>query len=837
MMAPPRNTPPPFAAHHRSSDDVWQTLPDHLFGVGGLASLFAGKLGMQEMGELLGLLHDLGKFSAAFQAYLKSAIGALHPDEDENWVDAKGLKGKVDHSTAGAQFAWQRLGKGGLTEQIVAQVLALCVASHHSGLIDCIGAGAGSFGEDLFTRRMQKALEQTHLDEVQRSADPQVLVRCQELLTSSGLVSRFQQLLNRIAQASAGEQHGSPTTAQQQFGLLVRFLFSCLIDADRIDTADFEFHRRSDLRPKGHYADWNVLTERLESHLNQLPPTRPIDHLRQDISRHCLDAAERPAGIYTLTVPTGGGKTLASLRFALHHARLRGLDRIIYIIPFTSIIDQNARVVRSVLEPGHATSDEGRVVLEHHGSLTPEQQTWREKMMCENWDAPVIYTTMVQYLEALFGAGTRGARRMHQLANAVLVFDEVQTLPVKCAHLFSNAINFLAAHCNTTALLCTATQPLLHEINKQKGAVHLSQDHELIPDVARLFKELKRVDVKDRRKPGGWTDGEVAELAVNEMGLSGSCLAIVNTKASAQRIFEICAGRANLESVFHLSTDMCPAHRKERLAALMARLKEQLPVLCISTQLIEAGVDVDFGTVIRFTAGLDSIAQAAGRCNRNGSRPTGIVHVVNPHTENLDKLPDILQGRNAALRVLDEFIQEPARFDSDLIGPKALHAYYRYYFFERAADMSYPVPAGDVAQADTLLNLLSSNTASVGEYRHQQNAMPPVFFRQSFMTAARAFRAIESPTQAVIVPYGAAGKALVADLCAAYDVELEIDLLRKAQQFSVNVFPHVLRKLHDAKALHEVKPDTRILCLDERYYSDLYGLATEAVAPMEVLYD
>lgn len=792
---------------------------------------------MQEMGELLGLLHDLGKFSAAFQAYLKSAIGALNQDEDEDWVDAKGLKGKVDHSTAGAQFAWQSLSKGGHAEQIVGQVLALCIASHHSGLIDCIGASGGSFGEDIFTRRMQKALQQTYLDEVQRSADPQLLARCQELLTSPGLVSRVQELLMQIAQASARDQQGSAMIAQQQFGLLVRFLFSCLIDADRIDTADFEFHRRSDFRPKGRYADWTVLTERIESHLNQLPPTRPIDHLRQGISRHCLDAAERSVGIYTLTVPTGGGKTLASLRFALHHARLRGLDRIIYIIPFTSIIDQNARVVRSVLEPAHASSDDGRVVLEHHGSLTPEQQTWREKMMCENWDAPVIYTTMVQFLEALFGAGTRGARRMHQLANAVLVFDEVQMLPVKCAHLFSNAINFLTAQCNTTALLCTATQPLLHKINRQKGAILLSQPHELMPDVAKLFKELKRVDVKDRRKPGGWTDGEVAELAVKEMGLSGSCLTIVNTKASARRIFEICAAQTSADAVVHLSTDMCPAHRKERLAILMARLKDQLPVLCISTQLIEAGVDVDFGTVVRFTAGLDSIAQAAGRCNRNGSRPTGIVHVVNPRTENLDKLLDISQGRNAALRVLDEFMQEPARFDSDLIGPKALRAYYRYYFFERAGDMSYPVLTGDLAQADTLLNLLSSNTASVGEYCHQQNAAPPVFFRQSFMTAARAFRAIDSPTQAVIVPFGAAGKSLVADLCAAYDVELEIDLLRKAQQFSVNVFPHVLRKLHDAKALHEIKPDTRILCLDERYYSDLFGLATEAVAPMEVLYD
>jgi CRISPR-associated endonuclease/helicase Cas3 len=808
-----------------------------LLGVGGLAAQFAGKVNMQDMGELLGLLHDLGKFSAAFQAYLKSAIGALNQDEDEDWVDAKGLKGKVDHSTAGAQFAWRGLCKGGPAEQIVGQVLALCIASHHSGLIDCIGAGTGSFGEDLFNRRMQKAQEQTHLEEVQRSADPQLLERCKELLASQGLVGRFQELLNQIGRANLGKQQGSPVTAQQQFGLLVRFMFSCLIDADRTDTADFERHRHRSFRPIGHYIGWPVLIKRLEGHLAQMLPTRPIDLLRQDISRHCQQAAARPNGIFTLTVPTGGGKTLASLRFALHHARQRRLDRIIYIIPFTSIIDQNAKVVRGVLEPTDVPNDKGRVVLEHHGSLTPEQQTWREKMLCENWDAPVIYTTMVQFLEALFGSGTRGARRMHQLANAVLIFDEVQTLPIKCAHLFNNALNFLAAQCNTTMLLCTATQPLLHEIDKGNGAINLSQPHELMPDVALLFKELKRVDVNDQRKPGGWTDQEVAELAVSEMRGSGSCLVIVNTKASARRIFEMCAAATASDVVLHLSTDMCPAHRKERLAALIDRLKNNFPVLCVSTQLIEAGVDVDFGTVIRFAAGLDSIAQAAGRCNRNGLRSTGIVHVVNPQAENLDKLPDILLGRNAALRVLDEFIQDPSRFDCDLIGPKALRAYYRYYFFDRAADMSYPVPAGDMAQTDTLLNLLSFNTASVDEYARQHGNKPPVFFRQAFMTAAKAFQAIDSATQAVIVPFGVAGKALVADLCAAYDVELEIKLLRKAQQFSVNVFPHVLKKLNAAQALHEVKPDTRILCLDERYYSDLFGLASEPISPLETLYE
>ncbi len=828
---------PSFAAHYRERDGEWQSLDAHLAGVGELAAGFAAKLGLQDLGLLLGLLHDLGKYSHAFQSYLKSATGALNQDEDEDWVDAQNLKGKVDHSTAGAQFAWRALSQGSQSEQIAAQVLALCIASHHSGLVDCVGASAANFGEDIFNRRMNKAQQKTHLDEVQVSGSRQLLERCEQLLANGDFVARLDELFANIKHHNTGVLATGLRVARQQCGLIVRLLFSCLIDADRIDTADFEYRRPKTFRPGGNYTAWPVLVERLEVYLKCLLPTRPIDGLRQDISNHCRQAADRPGGIYTLTVPTGGGKTLASLRFALHHAQQRGLDRVIYVIPFTSIIDQNAQVVRQILEPAEAPDDRGRIVLEHHGSVTPEQQTWREKVLCENWDAPVVYTTMVQFLEALFGSGTRGARRMHQLARAVLIFDEVQTLPIKCVHLFNNAVNFLATHCDSTVLLCTATQPLLDQVAKDKGAVRLAPAHELMPDVRELFRKLKRVKVKDARKPQGWTNDEIAELAAAEVLRSGSCLVVVNTKAAARLIFDLCAAGAIPDAVCHLSTDMCPAHRKQELAKLRARLDAGQATLCVSTQLIEAGVDIDFGTVIRFMAGLDSIAQAAGRCNRNARTEPGTVHIVNPQDESLDKLPDILKGRDAALRVLGEFKQAPAKYQDNLVGPEALSAYYRYYFFDRKDDMAYPVAAGEVAQSDTLLNLLSCNEGAVSDFAARNSTAPNMFFRQAFMTAAKAFKAIDAPTQAVIVPYGAAGRNLVADLCAAFDVEQEFKLLRAAQQFTVNVFPHVLKKLKDAGALHEVKPDVRILCLDERYYSALFGLATEPVSLMEPLND
>lgn len=829
------NTRPTHIAHRRESDGAWQALSEHLFGVAALAKSFASKLNLAEAGELIGLLHDLGKYSDQFRNYLLSALDEINQDEDEDWVDAVALKGKVDHSSAGAQHVWVQLAGQGKQAEIAGQVFALCIASHHSGLIDCIGASDTLFGMDLFGRRMSKSDDKTHLVEVSATVDHQVKERANQLLADPGLTTSIGQLLDEIKKRNTGQLITSSSVFMQQAGLAVRFLFSCLIDADRIDTADFEHKRIGHFRPQGCYEEWSVLIGRLEVFLAGIQPRRPIDHIRQNISQHCLDAASRSRGIYTLTVPTGGGKTLASLRFALHHAQNRQLDRVIYVIPFTSIIDQNAQVARAILEPDSLDDASARIVLEHHGSVTPERQTWREKVLCENWDAPVVYTTMVQFLESLFGGGTRGARRMHQLANSVLVFDEIQTIPVKCVHLFNNAVNFLAEHCNATVVLCTATQPLLHQVDPSKGAIRLAANHELMPDTAKLFSDLRRVEIKDQRRPGGWSIEAVASLAANEVERAGSCLVIVNTKRAAAEVFKLCESLRVEDEVVHLSTDMCPAHRKQELAKIRERLEYGRPLLCVSTQLIEAGVDVDFGAVIRFAAGLDSIAQAAGRCNRNGRQSLGFVHVVNPEEEALSRLPDIAVGKEKAERVLSEFAAAPHRFGDDLLGPDAMKAYFEYYFFARRSEMAYEVAASDLGHIDTLLNLLSMNTEAVTDYGVRQGAKPGFLFRQAFMAAGKAFKAIDAPTQGVIVPFGKAGKELVASLYAAFDVANEIKLLRQAQQYTVNVFPHILKKLESEGALHEVKPGTRILCLNEQYYSQRFGLSTERISPMEVL--
>ncbi len=834
----PTTDNPAFVAHVRGDNKI-QSLETHLCNVSRLASELASKFGLATHGELIGLLHDLGKYSTAFQTYIQSATG-LNQDEDEEFVDAAGLRGKIDHSTSGAQFIWQNLQGRDVLAQVAGEILALCVASHHSGLIDCLTSTAGQPAEDGFARRMAKSVDKTHLQEVLGKAAPTIMADARKLLDSPTTTQAFlawdKKILGSVVGSTTAEKSRSPVY-KQQIGLLVRALFSCLIDADRIDTADFEHPGRARRRLRGNYTPWETLIMRLESHLANFTPSQPIDALRQDISRHCREAATRDPGIYTLTVPTGGGKTLASLRFALHHAQKHGLDRVIYVIPFTSIIDQNAEIVRKILEPEGVEA--GSVVLEHHSNLTPEDQTWRSKILSENWDAPIVYTTMVQLLETLFGAGTRGARRMHQLANAVLVFDEIQSLPVRCVHLFNNAMNFLADHCGSTVVLCTATQPLLDRVDAAKGAIRIPLDNEIMPNVRQLFDDLNRVDVLNLRKPGGWSQEAIAALAREQVETVGSCLVIVNTKKAAQALYRLCRSHPDT-AVFHLSTSMCPAHRKAKLDTIRSRLETNPPLqtLCLSTQLIEAGVDVDFASVIRYAAGLDSIAQAAGRCNRNGRLDLGKVYVVNPRDEdeNLSKLPDILIGREKANRVLDDYDAAPEKYGSNRIGPEAMAWYYTNYFFQRAGEMGYPVSGNTLGRDDTLLNLLSDNTLAVSDYVRTKKQAPARFLRQSFMSAARAFKAIDAPTRGVIVPHGEAGKALIAELCAAYFPDKEFELLRRAQQYSVNIMPQQLEALSKANAVHEIQDGTGILYLaDARYYSEEFGLSDTPEGLMEVL--
>ncbi len=800
-----------FIAHYRSDDNKIQTVYEHLEGVSSISRKLAEKLELPEAGILLGLLHDLGKYSQTFQTYIKSGTGMLNPDIDDAYMDAREFKGKIDHSTAGAQWVWQRFNNYGPKGKLVGQILGVCLSSHHGGMLDCLRVD----GTNGFLKRIGKDEQNTHLQECLEMGDNKILNKL-EAIASEDFLKTF---LSKIITIVAPEKKEHNRLKHFRLGFFTRFLFSCLIDADRIDSADFENPDIAKMRQKG-VIDWQTAIDRLENTLSNFKVKNRVDELRNKISCQCLKRACDPQSIYTLTVPTGGGKTFTSMRYALNHAKAHKLDHIIYIIPYTSIIDQNARVIRKVLE---RDGDKYPWVLEHHSNLEPEQQTWHSKLCAENWDSPVIFTTMVKFLEVMFGGGTRDVRRLHNLANSIIIFDEIQNLPVNCVHLFCNGLQFLVDHAKTTAVLCTATQPLLDGVNRDYGAITIPPGNELAGDTARPFKELKRVKVEDLTRPRGWNEEEIADLSLKQMRKKGNCLVIMNTKAWARRLYEKCEPQIDKGATLYLSTNLCPAHRKKILQNIQERLKKKLPVLCISTQLMEAGVDVDFNSVVRSLAGLDSIAQAAGRCNRNGNLKTSQVYVVNPSEEAIDLLEDIKIGRDKAKRILAEGEHE------DFLNPSAMNRYFSYYFYERAEHMKYCLTAKQAGRQDTLLNLLSDNPRNIGREKNPQKAA--LSLQQSFKTAAKAFRAIDAPTQAVIVQYEE-GKNIVAGLCADLEPGKAYNLLKKAQKYSVNLFPNVWRKLKEVDAVYPVQKGEEIYYLDERHYSTEFGVSIETVSEM-----
>lgn len=806
-------------AHLRESDLISQSLSEHLYGVSFHAEKFSAKIGLRETGKLLGLLHDVGKASKEFQQYIKSATGIINPDEDE-FINPLSKKGKIDHSSAGAQYIYQLLSSISQEGEAVGQILSLCLASHHSGLIDCISPS----GENKFLNRINKEDKYTHLKEVSNyfSADLVKLISMEEV--EDKIIKPLIYKLKEIK-----EPIDTKETYLFKCGLLIRFLFSTLIDADRIDTADFEIPSRKNLRNFGEYTSWGILIKKLDNVVNAYKSKKTqnnIDVLRNQISDNCFEFSQKPKGIFHLTVPTGGGKTISSLRFALNHAGFHQLDRIFYIIPYTSIIDQNANEIRKILEDDETTNHfSHEIVFEHHSNLTPEKETYRHKLLAENWDAPIIFTTQVQFLETLFSSGTKSARRMHSLANSIIIFDEIQTLPIRCVYMFNLAIRFLVNQCGSTVVLCTATQPLLDTIDPINKSLPIRPDKKIITNENELYKAFKRVQVIDNLKLGGWNEENVCELVLSELNESGSVLVIVNTKKSANDLFTKLRER-HCPGLYHLSTSMCPTHRMNVLQEIKSFLADTInnpPVVCVSTQLIEAGVDLDFGSVIRYLAGLDSITQAAGRCNRNNNRKTGRVHIINPEKENIKYLRDISDGIKVTERLLGEFKQNSGEFDNELIGLKLLERYYQYYFYNRKNEMGYKVkPSSIIGRDDEIFSLLAENSNSINEYKRINNCTPKIMFNQSFQSANKAFKVIDSVMQGVIVPYKK-GKEIILDLISDNSLKRHYDLLRESQKYSINLFQFDFQQMVEINAIHEIKKGAGIYYMNEEFYTEDLG--------------
>ncbi len=695
---------------HISEDGRVQTVLEHLAGTGTLAEAFASRFHSEQQGKLAGLAHDIGKYSAQFQKRLS------------------GDPCHVDHSTAGA-FECYALRQ---------PYAAMAIAGHHGGLLDF---GSRTDTEGTFLARMNNAIAGNL---------PDYSAWKTELSLPAVDFSTFQDV------------------KEQMF--FTRMLYSCLVDADFLDTEAFMTGQK---RTPVAYT-MSELWERLNAYVAPwFPPTTPLNQQRCNILNRCISEGQtRPAGLYSLTVPTGGGKTVASLAFALSQAKTSGLQRIIYVIPYTSIIEQNADVFRKIL------GDE--MVLEHHSGIQYDtgqevaSSSIRIMQATENWDMPIIVTTAVQFFESLYSNRSSQCRKLHNIANSVIVFDEAQMLPLPYLRPCVFAIAQLVKHYGASAVLCTATQPALDAIFKQ--FLPDTPVTELCPPEVCVWESFRRVSF---RKAGTTSWEEISK----EMNALSQVLCIVNSRKNAHALFPL----LNEESSFHLSTLMCPSHRRRQLQEIRSRLSAGLPCRVVSTSLIEAGVDVDFPAVYREETGLDSILQAAGRCNREGrcSTEESIVTIFRSETAP----PPLFRTSIGAGRVAVDRHE-------DLASREAIRTYFR-----ELLDLTG-------AQAQDQKGILSS--------------MEKQPF--SFCTVADKFHLIESNTRTIYIPENTESEMLIDRL---RNGPCSRALFRKLNQYGVNVYPQHFEQLKNAGALEVLEDGSGILS-DLRLYSPSTGLSLEA---------
>lgn len=782
-----------------AEDKREQATKQHLEEVAELAGAWASKLNIKHTARLTALLHDMGKFSRAFVSYLRQKD--------------KSKRGSVIHSTQGAKYIYESVQKRDFFSSLLAEMIAICIAGHHGRLPD----GISPAGETPLSNRLRDSDKKLYYSEVWHNFN--------EATVFSNDIEQLFALCRKEIDDFIKRCKEECVNPAFMVHILTKYLFSCLIDADRYNAYCFESGLSA--AQDSHAPPWSQLAARLEPHLagKNAGIDTPIKQMRQAISQKCLKAAQRSQGVYRLAAPTGGGKTLSSLRFALAHAQKHNLDRIIYVIPYLSVLEQTADNIREAL----GIDKDNMTVLEHHSNLIPpddDEKTEEIRLLTSRWDSPIIITTMVQFLESTYSEKSGKLRKLHHMAKAVLIFDEVQSLPDKCVHLFNEAINFLATFGGSTILLCTATQPPLESVERP---IHLSEPPDLTPNMETPLQTPSRTRIVDSHIRHGYTDEELASFVLEKQEINGNCLVILNTKSDVAQLYtaikDFMDKQGRSIKLLHLSTMMCPAHRLKVINSLKEDLDEhrQTPVICVSTQLVEAGVDFSFKCVIRALAGLDSIAQAAGRCNRHGEDPDGRdVYLVNPGKENLSKLPEIKHGRDITLRILDE--AQMGQTDMDILSSATMNRFYEEYFHRRKNEMDYPAGADG-----SLYDLLSCNKKGEGACNNLGGKTLPAL-RQAFRTAGERFYVIEQSGTNILVPYGK-GEEL-ADLFQKAELKDKPRLLREMGQFSVSLYPYQILMLEQERALRML--DDGLLLLDKQYYDQERGICFEA--KIEFLY-
>ena len=784
-----------FPAHIRN--DAIQTCEEHCLNTARIAGEDLKECGLYNSAFLAGVLHDCGKFSKEFEHYITDVASGKSV-----------RKGTVIHTFAGVYYLLSRhhtdLSNDAFSS-LTAEVLSYAIGAHH-GLFDCIDKDKNNG----FEYRLKKQ------PEYERRAIDQFLEHCcpEEELTT--LFNKAKGEIEAIYKSLVGLIKERPDKGQDEvmfyLGLLSRLIASAVMDGDRTDTTSFMGNRDFDNCIHASREMWESCSEKVLERLDSFPSETVIQRTRREISDLCAEFAGMPTGVYRLNVPTGGGKTLSSLRYALGHAAQYGKKRIIYTAPLISILDQNAKVIRDAI-------GNDSLVLEHHSNVIMdgnEDDLSMYDLLAETWESPIIITTLVQLLNTLFSGKTSCVRRFQSLCNSVIIIDEVQSVPSRMLTLFNLSMNFLSRICDATIILCSATQPCF------EGLEHPL----LVSDVPIITTErydhycrvLKRTRLIDK---GEYQLRELPAFVDSVLEESDSVLVVCNTKKEAGELFR--SLKKDHLFCYHLSAAMCMSHRKAVLKEITAALETGQKVICVSTQVIEAGVDISFGSVIRLNAGIDSIVQAAGRCNRNGEKAEPQpVYIVRCLDERLGSLVDIKAAQDATNDLLYRYREHPEEYDNDLSSDRAVEYYYnKLYHIYHKGHTDYPTKEGV-----SVFDLLASNKRrSVGG-----EAIEKYLLRQSFKEAGSEFAVFDKEGETVIVPFGE-GVDIICEMGserAQYDYFYMKELVQKAKEYSVSIYSNQIQEL-ERQGCIESKWEGRIKVLSQDYYDKYTGVQLKPV--------
>ncbi|MGI6157966.1 MAG: CRISPR-associated helicase Cas3' [Saccharofermentanales bacterium] len=782
------------------------------------------------------LLHDLGKFSVQWQEYLLT--------ENNSSL--------VSHAPQGAFFFYNitnaLYGREGtcLPADIkFAQDAVRWIIRSHHGMFDLLNH-AGMHALDRRTEKLQ-------LKGAERMIYESAMVNAQDFLKSHLDETLIHKCISELSCAFNKLMDQEPHIINPCFalGLVVRFLLSALIDADWSDAKAFTGFEEPVLNNQPNMPCWEMMQDNLQHKLRQFKNDSDLNILRNQISQECLQKGQTPAGIYRLEVPTGGGKTLSVMNFALEHALYHKKERIVYVAPYKTIIDQTATEYRKALLQGPHVLDD-LLIIEHHGDVLQTSHDFEKNQprnyLMESWNGPVIITTMVQLLNCLFSSNKAALRRLHKLNNSILIIDEFQATPITSLSLLIRALNTLTKMFRLTVVLCTATLPPLEEVTKsQQGiipSIHYAQEKDLVKDYGDI-DTFKRVIIHNQcRQDQPYNESELHAFVKEQCSKFRTVAVILNTRSAARKLYlSMNEGGGNHEIVF-LSNDLVPAHRKK----IIERIRQDLstgesPLLLISTSLIEAGIDISFECVIRSACGLDSIIQAAGRCNRHNELKKGHVIIVNPSQdiENITLLPEIQSGRDTMYALLNDFDSGNEKYGRSLDSRTTIKTYFRNYYSNFAKFSNFNCDnkkeSGLKGTSSRLTNqfetsvgeLLSENMININCYEHLHDGNAPEhILNQAFDTAGHNYHPIESEAIRVVVPWGN-GKHIIEDLenltphQASKNVQL---LVKQAELYSVSVYPHTMRILQEQNAIRFID-DLSMPILEEQFYAENIGLCLE----------